>query len=372
VGAAPEQGVVFASGPGGVFAFSQVTGDALAGGAAVAVPDAATRFFGVAGALVPAPAAGVGPIGCRRLSSELIGADAAAARAAVRAAFSAGVAALPACGTAGEPAGTFLVRLPADQPAADWEAIDGLAFRLVPGVLGQGLRDAAFTASGHAVWLLGSSHGSVALVAAASGQLLRAVMPPAGVASEQMRALVVLSEPANEKGAVHRLAVLTSAALYELTVPLDDGGAATWKVMTLAPSGERFVSIAVAPARLGPGGAFVGPTTTASLSPTPPARVGGTAGLAIASGAAAAGCGATCWIPFIASACIAALAVFSFVILGRARLAAWIASAAAKHTLPVVRAKRTGAARRVGGADTMTANPLRSGQGKKERKAGRI
>ena len=63
VGAAPEQGVVFAAGPGGVFAFSQATGVALAGGAAVAVPDAATRFFGVAGALAQAPLAGAGPIG---------------------------------------------------------------------------------------------------------------------------------------------------------------------------------------------------------------------------------------------------------------------------------------------------------------------
>jgi hypothetical protein len=441
VGAAPEQGVVFAAGPGGVFAYSQATGVALAGGAAVAEPDAATRFFGVAGALAQAPMAGAGPIGCsasptpsatrsssrtpsetrtatrsatvpptpsitpsqtrsatvsprntrsssttpsrtrtssksgnggggdRRLGGELLGVDAAAeralaavaeagARAAVRAAFSVGAAHLPACGVSGEPAGTFLVLLPPNLPPADWEVVDGVAFRQVPGMQGQGLRDAAFTAGGSAAWLLGSSHGSVALVEAASGQLLRAVMPPAGVAAEQLRMLAVISEPANETGHVYRLAVLTSAALYELTVPLDAASAAAWEVVALAPAGERFVSVAVA------GRALVIPTTTVSPSPMPIFLSGGeAAALAIASGAAAASCGFACWIYFIASACCTALVC---AIVARRM---WVARAAAKHPVRAERGSGSAARRAremtanrsaARKARAMTANPLRA------------
>ena len=296
--------------------------------------------------------------GDRRLGGELPGVDAAAeralaavvqagARAAVRAAFSTGAAQLPACGVSGEPAGTFLVLLPPNSLPADSEVVDGVADRQVPGAQGQGRRDAAFTAGGGAAWLRGSSHGSVALVEAASGQLLRAVMPPAGVAAEQLRALAVISEPANETGYVYRLAVLTGAALYELTVPLDAASAAAWEVVALAPAGERFVSVAVA------GRALVAPTSSASPSPTPMLASGGAAAaLAVASGAAAASCGFACWILFIASACGTALVLGGAIVAGRA----WVARAAAKR--PVRAGRGSGSAARR--AKAMTANPLRA------------
>jgi hypothetical protein len=285
----------------------------------------------------------------RRLGGELPGVDAAAeralaamaqvdARAAVRAAFSTGAAQLPACGVSGEPAGTFLVLLPPNLPPADWEVVDGVAFRQVPGAQGQGLRDAAFTAGGGAAWLLGSSHGSVALVEAASGQLLRAIMPPAGVAAEQLRALVIISEPANEAGSVYRLAVLTGAAVYELTVPLDAARAAAWEVVALAPAGERFVSIAAA--------------GRAPVVPTLPLSGGAGAALAVANGAAAASCGFACWVLFSASACGTVLGLGCAIVAGRA----WIARAAAKR--PVRAGRGSGSAARR--ARAMTANPLRA------------
>jgi hypothetical protein len=271
----------------------------------------------------------------------------AGARAAVRAAFSTGATQLPACGMSGEPAGTFLVLLPPNLTPADWEVVDGIAFRQVPGAQGQGLRDAAFTAGGGAVWLLGSSHGSVALVEAASGQLLRAIMTPAGVAAEQLRALVVISEPANETGYVYRLAVLTDAAVYELTIPFDAASTAAWELVALAPAGERFVSIAAT------GRALVVPTTAASPSPTPMLSSGSAgAALAVASGAAVASCGSECWILFIASACGTVLGLGFAIVAGRA----WIARAAAKR--PVRAGRGSGGAAR--GARTMTANPLRA------------